>query len=89
MKRNRMKGQTMLIDDLRRLVVQKGELEKQLFEAMKSFAPIGSHRVFKRGGNLVTAQILDHAGPGYPRCKIENLKTEKSYWVDLHDFITD
>lgn len=79
----------MLIDGLRRVVVQKDELEKQIFEAMESFAYIGPIRFFKRGEELVSVQIIDHAGHGYPRCYITNLKTEKSYWVDLNDFITD
>lgn len=86
-KRNRMKGKIMLIDDLRDLLVQKNKLEKQVFEGMKSFAPIGSVRFLRKGGHLIRGQILGHRGAADPCCKIKNIETGKSYWVSLCHFI--
>ena len=82
-----MKGEIMLIDALRDLLFQKNKLEKQVFEGMKSFAPIGSVRFLRRGGHLIRGQILGHRGAADPCCKIKNIETGKSYWVSLYHFI--
>jgi hypothetical protein len=78
----------MTIDDLRSLRDQRDKLAEEVLEAMKEVFPIGEIFTFKKGGNTIRAEILDHGNiASRPDLRVRNIKTGKWYWIDLYYFL--
>jgi len=77
------------IKALKSLQKVRDTLNNQIYAAAKEIFPVGTTVCFNKGGGVIRAEILDHAGNGNrPRFKIKS-HTGKEYWISLYDLIGD
>lgn len=68
--------------------LQKGRdcITDEIWEEAKIAFAVGDTVFFEKWGREITAEILDMAGPHYPRFFVRS-HTGKKYWIDLYYLI--
>lgn len=74
----------MSLYSLRVMIAQKDDLTVRIHKEIKRFYHPGKNVEFERGGKTIYGWVKDTS---MDRVKIYNPKTQKEYWIYVHDLL--